>query len=194
MSHIDSFRHQLAGSLFGLPVYLPLQDIQGDFTCTTRQLVIGGGSGEHPALVLKDPPGAVAEFLREAVPGLKLAAPEEKAWRAVFEPFLPDRLRDVLVFYDWDLATYHAFYELCRSPAAQNPYMGERGWMEMEEWLIRGLGEFVFYALPHLAEGIAGKLEQPYAKFREVLFNNVMLVPPNMPVYANGGNAFFPPA
>lgn len=193
MSHIDSFRHQLVGSFIGLPVYLPLEDIRGDFNCTTRQLVIGGGSGEHPALVLQDPPGAVAEFLSEALRMIKLDAHEDKAWRAAFEPFLPDRICNVITFHDWDVETFHSFYELCRSPGAENPFSGERGCLELEYWLVRGLGEFVFYALPHLAEGIVGKLQQPYGKFDQVLFNNIMVVPPNMPVYANGGNAFFPP-
>ena len=61
MSHIDSYKHEIVG-LFGcIPVYRPLEDIsepgdddpQLDFGCTTEQLVIGGGPGEHLGLVLR---------------------------------------------------------------------------------------------------------------------------------------------
>ncbi len=41
MSHIDSFRHQLVGYLGYLPVYHPLEEIDGDFRCSPRQLVLG---------------------------------------------------------------------------------------------------------------------------------------------------------
>ena len=48
MSHIDSFKHEIVGLFGGLPVYHPLEDINGDFKCSTKQLVIGGGSGDQP--------------------------------------------------------------------------------------------------------------------------------------------------
>ncbi len=55
----------------GISVYFPLEDIDGDFKCTTKQLLIGGGSGEDPALVIKNPLAATAMFLDEEIDGLK---------------------------------------------------------------------------------------------------------------------------
>lgn len=60
MSHIDSFKHEIVGLFGGLLVYHPLEDIQGDFVCTPKCLLIGGGSGEHPALVIESPLKAVS--------------------------------------------------------------------------------------------------------------------------------------
>ena len=47
MSHIDSFKHELVGLFGGLPVYHPLEVIDGDFRCDPTQLLLGGGSGEQ---------------------------------------------------------------------------------------------------------------------------------------------------
>jgi hypothetical protein len=75
MSHIDSYKHEIVGLFGSLPVYHPLEDIpepatdqlQHDFGCTTEQLVIGGGSGEHSGLVFRDAQGAAAiSFLKVA--------------------------------------------------------------------------------------------------------------------------------
>lgn len=44
--------------------------------------------------------------------------------------------------------------------------------------------------MPELAKPIMSKLENPYEGIKHVLFNNITLIPPNMPVYANGGNAW----
>ena len=70
VSHIDSFKHELIGLFGGLPVYRPLQLIDGDFQCDVNQLVLGGGSGEHPALVVKNLLAAVACYLDEELDSL----------------------------------------------------------------------------------------------------------------------------
>lgn len=192
MSHIDSFHHSIVGYFLGIPVYLPLEDIDGDFHCSTRQLVIGGGSGEHPALVVADPPAAVARFLEEEIDSLDLDDKRRDAWKAVYEPFVEWDHDNILRFPGWTVEAHHAFYERCQSACAVNAYSIYSKTKSLETWLILGFGEFVFFSLPQLAGDIVTNLTDPYECFRHVRYSNVLAVPPNMPVYANGGNAFFP--
>ena len=108
MSYIDQFRHELVGMLGGLPVYRPLEDIVGDedpaytgeFSCTTCQLVIGGGGGEFPGLVVKKPVCAVATFLSAELADMEELAKERPGlpappdWTPIIEDYLfqPDIL------------------------------------------------------------------------------------------------------
>lgn len=58
MSYIDTIKHELVGYINGLPIYHPLETVTDgkwgdyDFSCSPENLVIGGGAGEHPALVI----------------------------------------------------------------------------------------------------------------------------------------------
>jgi hypothetical protein len=52
MSFIDAFRHQLCGYLAGVPLYLPAENISGEFEATPDNLVLGGGSGELDGVVV----------------------------------------------------------------------------------------------------------------------------------------------
>lgn len=192
MSHIDSFKHSIVGYFLGIPVYLPLEEINGDFQCTPEQLLIGGGSGEHPALVVADPPAAVARFLDEEIDSLNLDRERRAAWTAAYESFVEWNHENILRFPGWTVETHHAFYERCIGARAVNPYSTYRHTKSLEAWLVLGFGEFVFFSLPRLAEEIVMNLTDPYECFRHVRYSNVLAVPPNMPVYANGGNTFFP--
>lgn len=200
MSHIDSYKHRLVGSFIGLPVYWPLEDVHGhpdfreDFDCTTRQLVIGGGSGEHPGLVITDPQAAVAAFLDDSLDDLDLPPPDADALRTILKPFLPFHPSRLVDFNRWDLRTCHAFHERCHSPYAENSYGMYEDRMGLEAWIALGFGEFVFFALPQLAPELVPQLPADLRRrFRHVRYNNVLLIPPGMPVYANGGNVFFSP-
>lgn len=198
MSHIDSFRHEIVGLFAGLPVYHPLEDIDGEFHCTTAQLLLGGGSGEHPALVIRNPTGAVALFLHKELSALKgrdISARQfplkrhVESWDAVIAPYIDWSYDAQLEFVDWDVATYSRFDALCRSNALPNPWLGDNG-DSIEDWLILGFGEFVFFAMPELAQDIIKKLDEPWQYFAHSRYSNVLLIPPRFPVYANGGNAF----
>jgi hypothetical protein len=189
MSHIDSFQHEIVGLFAGLPVYHPLVDIDSEFKCTQKQLMIGGGSGEHPALVLQNPLAAVAYFIQDAVEELDQDNSIREKWEAIIEPYLTYTSDEILKYYDWTIETYQAFAELCKSKYLPSPYIDEAILLEM--WLILGFGEFIYYAIPNLAIEIISQLENPYQRFNHMRYNNIMLIPPNIPVYANGGNAFF---
>ena len=183
MSHIDSFKHELVGYLGVIPVYHPLEDIDGDFACTINQLVIGGGSGEHPALVIENLVHAVALFLKEEIPDIKKLRP----WESIIAPYLNKTSSELLTYYDWTEETHENFSEMSRSETLQYQRMRH----EIDDWIILGIGEFVFFALPQLANELMSQLDNPYEEFRHMRYNNIMVVPPNFPVYSNGGNMFF---
>lgn len=53
MSLIDVYLHDFVGSVAGVPVYLPFEDVSNDeFSASRTDLVLGGGSGEVTANVL----------------------------------------------------------------------------------------------------------------------------------------------
>lgn len=188
MSYIDCYKHELVGLFAGLPVYHPLEDIPrptgdtwaGAFGCTTGQLVLGGGQGEHLGVVLLRPDTAVAMFAYDSDDFERLE--ETGAVDAV-------TLRPVFDFAGWSVSDYHRFYERCTSRALPNPYVDE-GRLPFEDWLAQSLGEFVYYAMPELAQPLVNALRERHKNRSHIRYNNVLLVPPGMPVYANGGNAF----
>ncbi len=190
MSHIDSFKHMIVGDFIGIPVYFPLEDIDGDFKCTTKQLLIGGGSGEHPALVIKNPLAATAMFLDEEIDGLNLNEEQLKAWKSIYSQYMSWDYEEIIQFYEWNIETYHNFYERCKNDFLPNSYRIYEESKSIEEWLILGFGEFFFFSMPELVNEIVSGLDEPYKYFQHIRYNNILLIPPNMPVYANGGNAY----
>jgi len=175
--------------MFGyIPVYFSLQDIDGDFQCKANSLFLGGGSGEHPVLVLLNPLSAVAWFLDEEIDDLELSDDEKSSWKKVYRKHLDWDLENNLKFYEWNIETSHNFFKMCKKGSLPNSYYSESN--SLENWLLLGFGEFIFFAMPELADEIVSELNTPYEKFAHMRYNNIMLIPPNIPVYANGGNAF----
>ncbi len=169
-----------------------MEVIDGDFKANPEQLVLGGGSGEHPAMVVLDPSSAVAHFLAEELPDLSGMEPLDAVKehrRAAIERHIIWDIDANLEFYEWDIARYSAFFSLCTSHALRNPFDEESN-HTVEEWLILGFGEFVFFAMPQLASQLIADVDVPYDQFSHMRYNNIMVVPKNIPVYANGGNAF----
>lgn len=183
MSHIDSFKHEIVGRFGYLPVYHPLEDIDGDFIATPKSLIFGGGSGEHPALVFENALSAVAWYLDENVSGLTDNDDQAEVWRKIFNPYVT--YYDQIKFYDWTINRYNEFRKLCVSRALRNRCNGD----DIEQWLIMGVGEFVFAVMPDLASEIMDQLVDPYQNFYPK-YSNIDLIPPNALIYANHGNAF----
>lgn len=202
MSYIDSYAHELVGLFGPLPVYHPLENIASDgldmhFSCSTEQIVIGGGSGEHSGLVIVNPTAAVACFLDDQISTVIGQDLDSKYYPLVdvaelWEPIVSgytELPEEILHFAGWGVQEYRDFFELCKSHNMPNPYYDD-GDIYFEAWLTYGIGEFIFYALPNLASKLIGKLETPYQFFHHLHYNNILIYPPNMPVYANGGNAW----
>lgn len=186
MSYIDCFKHELVGYLNGLPIYHPLEDCIGgefgdfDFSCTPDNLLIGGGSGEHPALVLHNLSSLVASYLYLAIEKRKEYWPE-------LEFIIPENIKNELddIFYEkadlefcgWSMRQHSEFYVNAQSPLHVSPLKPEE---HAEEWIENSIGEFIYYSLPEL---IPMKYKEIFDYFRglEIGFwmNNVVCPPPN---------------
>jgi len=90
VSAIDRFDHVHVANWYGIPVYWPQEvfmssdvtdEKQGEYQIDEHVLAVGGGSGEHPALILD-----VDECVRQWMHTLKLALNFE-AGRADLGPF-----------------------------------------------------------------------------------------------------------
>ena len=197
MSYIDSYKHEHVGVFGGLPVYHPLEDIpgsnepdlDGEFACAASQLVIGGGDGEWPGLVIKSPVGAVVTFLDCCFEEEELLkAIEKSAWEEIFDEHRYQG--NIFDFCGWGVRDYHAFYERCKSPAMGYPFQEDGDVGSFEDWLACSIGEFIFFAMPELAPALMAKLNDPYQCAADMGFHNVLIVPSNVPVFAFAGNAW----
>lgn len=150
MSHIDSIRHEFLGYFNGLPIYHPLESLSGpnrgdyDFGCTPDNLVIGGGSGEHPALILHDLGGLAAFYLVHCVGEDALDC--ENTYNCLYEMAL--RADEHLEFCAWPMHLVHHFVEQAKSPLHGTPWNTEAE--SVEDWIKASMGEFIFFSLPEL--------------------------------------------
>ncbi|AUP76591.1 hypothetical protein CWS02_11960 [Enterobacter sp. EA-1] len=150
MSYIDGYDHELIGQLGYLPIYHPLEKIDGegwgayDFSATPENLVLGGGSGEHPGLVVHHLPMLVTRFLYA-----QLSDAEEATLSDGQKAFLDDiyYAGEALEFCCWSVADYARLQTMAESPTFMNPVTAEE---RVENWIEKSLGELVWYALPDL--------------------------------------------
>lgn len=177
MSYIDTIDHELVGFFAGLPLYHPLEAVTGaggdEFGCTPLQLVLGGGSGEHPAVVLTNPTSAAASFLLAATSS---DHPQLSPTAQQFLDALPPP-RECLHFAGWGIEDFRAFHERCTAPACVTPYRAEHDGL-LEGWVLRNLGEFVYFSMPDLAPEIRSQLGDVCAQVRYPLYYNVLVLPP----------------
>jgi hypothetical protein len=177
MSYIDTFDHELVGFFAGLPLYHPLEAVASsggdEFGCTPLQLVLGGGGGEHPAVVLAHPSAAVVSFLQAALPAEGPALSEE-AQRLLDE--VPP-VAECLQFPGWGIADYASFHDRCRSPGFVTPYRDDHD-APLDAWVLRNVGEFVYFAMPELAPDVPTRLAEVCARVRRPRYFNVQILPP----------------
>lgn len=177
MSYIDTFDHELVGFFAGLPLYHPLESVTGagndEFSCTPLQLVLGGGSGEHPAVVLTNPTAAVAAFLQVALP------PDSPPFSTEAQQFLDELppLQECLHFAGWFIADYSAFHDRCNAPSYITPYRVEQDGL-LETWILCNLGEFVYFSMPDLVLDLRVHLADVCAQVRSPVYSNVLILPP----------------
>lgn len=188
MSYIDTFQHEFLGFFGGLPIYHPLEEVKGDarittsFSCSPSSIIIGGGEGEHPALILQRLDCAVVHFVTrwlktfpELVPSVEHV--NESVWYAPWDNYIDSLLDvqsdEVFTFVEWDVKTYHNFYDRCTSLRMFTPYELELdGWFEW--WVARCLGELIFFSLPELVPNLPESLPQVYSIVRKPLYINVL--------------------
>lgn len=153
MSYIDTIKHELVGYLNGLPIYHPLENLprskwgDPDFSCDQSNLVIGGGSGEHPGLVIHNLPSLVCEYLlydikqnAEHFPDYR--RPSDSAQKLLLDIAVGEESN--LEFCGWSMKHHSQFIKCAMSPVHAHP-LSEEG--IAEEWIRLSLGEFVYFSL-----------------------------------------------
>ncbi len=157
MSHIDSIKHELVGHLNGLPIYHPLEDSpratwgDPDFSCGKSNLVLGGGSGEHPGLVIHNLPALVCKYLLyeiaecEALFSDRYKAPAEEAQDQLLE--IAHAGIPALEFCGWTMQDHKKFIESAMSNVNRSPLKQDGG---AEAWIEHSIGEFVYFSLAAL--------------------------------------------
>lgn len=182
MSHIDGYDHEIIGSLGYLPIYHPLETIEGDggwgafdFSATPQNLVLGGGSGEHPGLVVHHLPSLAARFLLDSLAESESALLSREESDYVGELYY---VSDTLEFCGWSIRQYAALLEMAQSVTFMHP-VGENE--AVEDWLERSLGELIWFALPELNPEHA-RLAAIFQRFGiNPTMRNVAVDPPGYP-------------
>jgi len=181
MSYIDSHDHEYIGCLGYLPIYRPLQNIEGDkwegyyFSANPRNLILGGGCGEHPGLIVHKLECIAAKFLYD-----QITEEEEEKISKKDTDYLIDLCYadEILEFCSWSVNNYASLKEMAGSTTFITP-LGEDE--EVEEWLCKSLGELVFFSLRDLNPEYE-KLLEIFGPFGiEATMRNVACPPPDFP-------------
>ena len=186
MSYIDSFDHEYIGHLGYLPLYHSLVEVEGDkrgsydFSASPQNLVLGGGSGEHPGLVIHNLASVVAKYLY-----FQLSDEEIDTLTEEEEEYVTDLYSissdDILEFCGWSIRQYADFLRMSSSEALSCPLSDSE---DAEDWLIRSIGEIVYFSLPDLNPDH----EKLMSIFREfsmgATMRNISCTPPGYPKVA----------
>ncbi len=182
VSYIDTFDHEFVGFFVGLPLYHPTETVGAkaahadEFGCSAATLVLGGGPGEYPALLVTDPGGAALHFLRFWLELAPDGRPDSATARTVVSDAPP--AERCLCFAGWHVSDYADFYARCQSPAIPTPYDAQlQG--RVEEWILGSLGEFIYFAMPELATAALKALPDIRQRVNRPIFYNVTILPPN---------------
>lgn len=197
MSYIDCFDHEFVGYFGGIPVYHPLEvvpdspDDPACFACGPDNLVIGGGSGERPGLVVKDGGETVGCFVRSWLEWHERNFPDEyqllrpavEAWPdASLGHETADYWRSVFEFAGWQTADYVDFSSRCASRGFPRPFVPEEDG-DLESWLAASVGEFILLAMPELATDVIQRLGDLRQHVSGDIYRNLLLLPPGYPVW-----------
>lgn len=139
------------------------------------RIVLGGGSGEHPALVLHQPEALAVRFLYDQITEDE-AQTLDQADRAYLDDlYFSDR---ILEFCQWNVRHYADLQKMAESSSFLNPLVQDQS---VEQWLERSMGELIHYALPDLNPGHQ-KQVGIVARFDiRPTMRNVAIVPPGYP-------------
>jgi hypothetical protein len=181
MSYVDTFDHELVGFFAGLPLYHPLETVREvspwEFGCSPTHLVLGGGDGEHPALVLTDPPASAMHFVQYVLahdPELERSISGESLDLILNAPLSTECIR----YAGWSLDTFAVFHERCMASAFLHPYKFEEPGWGLDEWLVSSLGEFVYFAMPELAASYLEAMQDVRKVVQAPALYNVLILPP----------------
>lgn len=155
MSYIDTIKHEFVGYLNGLPIYHPIEThVNGDtsdhdFSCNPENLIIGGGGGEHPALVLHELGALAADYILHSLSQIELyhdCSPwAEEVVNRLYE--MSFKQREPLEFCGWNMSHFNEFVLDAKANIHATPLKNSQ---DAEDWIRLSIGEFVFYSLPEL--------------------------------------------
>ncbi|MCX6117454.1 MAG: hypothetical protein NT027_07930 [Proteobacteria bacterium] len=187
MSYIDTIKHEYLGQFGSRSVYRILENVAGsrddfDFGCTSTDLVIGGGSGEVPAIIFSDLDYCVGHFLLEWLHQQFALKSEEDVIRRLRVGGLdPEKIRtqiselaeaphkQKIAFAGWSaLDYYEAVKEYSSSPIA-HPYRKDS--VPFEHWLAQNIGEYAFFEMSQHLKASA-ELRPLLSELVEPLFEN----------------------
>ena len=181
MSYIDCYDHEYIGCLGYLPIYRPLHNIDGeawgghDFSATPKNLILGGGSGEHPGLVVHKLQSLVATFLYD-----QITETDEEQISKCDSDYLIDLCysEQILEFCGWSINQYAALKQMAQSATFMTPLKEDE---EVEQWLCKSLGELVFFSL-HDLNPEHDRLANIFRPFDiTATMRNVLCPPPGFP-------------
>ncbi len=181
MSYIDTFDHQHVGWFAGLPIYYAPTQVKRDgpdeFSCGPENLVLGGGGGEHPALVFHRLDCLALRYVLHAIPDDDRSVREQFGDFPIME-YLEVPYADQFEYAEWSVKHYYFFYEMCTSPAMCCPH-GTFDYYSFEDWLAASFGELVWFSFPELIKNL-DPVRRMYPDLRPLL-NNVTIPPPGYP-------------
>jgi hypothetical protein len=159
MSYIDTISNKRVGTLAGYPVYQPLGTLENktrgavDFGCTPANLVLGGGSGEHPALVVHHFDQLVSLYLLQAIDWHVQGGNPKTPYIIGLEDFLEAHLElkfdEHFEFCGWGLEQTAEFLRSITDPSLPSPYRREV-YSSAEHWLAYSLAEYCLEHAPDL--------------------------------------------
>ncbi|MEO1621871.1 MAG: hypothetical protein AAFU53_12680, partial [Cyanobacteria bacterium J06632_3] len=118
MSYIDTIDNEYVAHLAGYPIYHPLDSISDrpyghfDFGCSPSNLVLGGGSGEHPGLVIHRLDALALHFVDASINGLTPEEDDNKMcdWFPI-DDYLFLGWENHFEFAGWSVAQFQDFYQ-----------------------------------------------------------------------------------
>ena len=184
MSHIDSYQHEYLGQFGYLPIYRFLEKVEApwgdhDFGGGPENLVLGGGSGEHPGLVLHELEHFVFYFLYEQLKEEEQQTLKDQRYADLKPYFYAQRTR-LLEFCQWSVINYVDFDEMARSERMPTPCTEEES---IEDWIMASFGELIYYSLTEMNPK-QQELKELFAPFDIMpTMQNITLSPPGYPKY-----------
>ena len=193
MSYIDTIQHEFLGYFGHRSVYLSLQDALGkrtdfDFGCSKFDVIVGGGSGELPAIIFSDLDFCVSHFLLEWFHLQDSIQGEETVFHRFIEAGInvtevrdqlsqlaDSKVSEKIAFAGWVAQDY------CDSVGEYSSHHFNQFYnsklVSFEIWLAQNIGELAFFSLPqHLKQ--TSKLREKIRALVTPVFENI-LVPPS---------------
>jgi hypothetical protein len=177
MSYIDTSDHSYVGTIFDLPH--PLSTYDDEFNADPSNLVIGGGSGEHPAMVIRSLDICVLYFIEFVCSMTEVKEPE---YCNTHSERLDEYYMNELD-YSWGMRNVEKFSASINKHFESLIIGGDKIFpYHTENRLLIMLGEFLFYSGRKLLSKELQADIQDFDASNLALFSAVNVPPPGYPV------------